>query len=230
MDQEIENTRTDCWLEKIEDPEMELGCTKLVMEIEATITYPARYSEEEEDGDDEDYSDINQILAQDSNSYEDTLELNFLMDDNNGTAPTRFMMEQISSKLFDLNVPFRDHESIADKILNDVFAVARDPSRKADGKILCMRAVIHAFGEELGDEDMDIDPKFVPASKSALEKLERAIVVQVSTMCSVCREELVAGSEATRMPCLHLYHESCIVEWLGKSKYCPLCRYSMPSD
>ncbi|PRQ56454.1 putative aminoacyltransferase, E1 ubiquitin-activating enzyme [Rosa chinensis] len=228
MDQEIENSSTDCWLERIDDPKIELGGTKLVMEIEATITCPSRYATEEED--DEDYSDINRILAQDSNSYEGTLELNLLTENNSGTASTRFMREEISKKLFDLNVPFRDHESIADKILNDVFAVTRDPSCKADGKIFHMRAVIHVFGEELGDEDMEIEPYFVPASKSAMEKLEKAIVVQVSTMCSVCREDMMAGSEATRMPCLHLYHESCIVEWLGKSKYCPLCRYSMPSD
>ncbi|XP_068329587.1 probable E3 ubiquitin-protein ligase RHC2A [Pyrus communis] len=87
---------------------------------------------------------------------------------------------------------------------------------------------------DIGDTDMDVEdggdePQFVPASKSSIEELERTIV-ETSTMCSICREEMMVGSEATRMPCSHLYHGDCIVKWLQRSRICPLCRYSMPAD
>lgn len=50
--------------------------------------------------------------------------------------------------------------------------------------------------------------------------------------CSVCLNELILcggddgdGEErVSRMPCGHVYHESCILTWLKKRNCCPLCR------
>ncbi|KAH7529117.1 E3 ubiquitin-protein ligase MPSR1 [Ziziphus jujuba] len=85
---------------------------------------------------------------------------------------------------------------------------------------------------ELGGED-DWEPKFEPASKVSIEELER-IKVEGSLKeevgcCSVCFDDFENGCEATRMPCLHLFHGDCIVKWLQTSKLCPLCRFQMPS-
>lgn len=49
-------------------------------------------------------------------------------------------------------------------------------------------------------------------------------------LCAVCLEGLSVGTEATCMPCSHLYHENCILRWLDKSTLCPLCRFEMPSS
>lgn len=57
--------------------------------------------------------------------------------------------------------------------------------------------------------------------------------------CAICRERLdhfavEQGSTdhqlmIARLPCLHLYHGGCIVQWLESSHLCPLCRYQMPT-
>ncbi|KAL5759586.1 hypothetical protein ACOSP7_018104 [Xanthoceras sorbifolium] len=48
--------------------------------------------------------------------------------------------------------------------------------------------------------------------------------------CSICMEQLWGGTYATAMPCSHVYHGDCIVQWLKQSHFCPLCRYEMPTD
>ncbi|XP_022735787.1 uncharacterized protein LOC111289213, partial [Durio zibethinus] len=42
--------------------------------------------------------------------------------------------------------------------------------------------------------------------------------------CAVCLEGLTFGSKIIRLPCLHIFHRDCIVQWLFKKQECPLCR------
>ncbi|KGN60202.1 RING-H2 finger protein ATL66 [Cucumis sativus] len=47
--------------------------------------------------------------------------------------------------------------------------------------------------------------------------------------CCVCYEDLNCEreeekEEATRIPCGHVYHKSCILKWLNVNNSCPLCR------
>ncbi|KAL5747499.1 hypothetical protein ACOSP7_024500 [Xanthoceras sorbifolium] len=61
--------------------------------------------------------------------------------------------------------------------------------------------------------------------KERLEKMKIEVsVTEQACMCMVCLEEFSAGSEATRTPCLHVYHHQCIAQWMTKSDSCPLCR------
>ncbi|XP_057981218.1 probable E3 ubiquitin-protein ligase ATL45 [Malania oleifera] len=76
----------------------------------------------------------------------------------------------------------------------------------------------------------------VPATTASVAALETATVDGPSSgsgtgsgsVCVICLEEFLVGSEVRRMPCSHVFHGDCIVQWLGKSHFCPLCRFSMP--
>ncbi|XP_052798937.1 involucrin-like [Mya arenaria] len=42
--------------------------------------------------------------------------------------------------------------------------------------------------------------------------------------CSVCMEEYKTGDTQKRLPCLHIFHDSCIDPWLKDNATCPVCR------
>jgi len=48
--------------------------------------------------------------------------------------------------------------------------------------------------------------------------------------CPVCTEELKCDDEALEMPCLHLFHSSCLLPWLNTHNNCPVCRFQLPTD
>ncbi|XP_052800326.1 E3 ubiquitin-protein ligase RNF6-like [Mya arenaria] len=42
--------------------------------------------------------------------------------------------------------------------------------------------------------------------------------------CSVCMDEYKTGDTQKTLPCLHVFHDSCIDPWLKNSARCPVCR------
>ncbi|CAK7344099.1 unnamed protein product [Dovyalis caffra] len=81
-------------------------------------------------------------------------------------------------------------------------------------------------------ESMEVEARPIPATKSSIDALERTVFDGLGSArdCTVCMEEIEAGSEAIRMPCWHVYHSGCIVQWLRTSHLCPLCPYHMPCE
>ncbi|WCJ39560.1 RING/U-box superfamily protein [Euphorbia peplus] len=73
------------------------------------------------------------------------------------------------------------------------------------------------------DDDDESTSRLVPASKEAIEALEK-VRVEDPINCAICLEEVLVWSEATQMPCSHLFHSLCVVNWLQKCRACPLCR------
>ncbi|XP_055802055.1 RING-H2 finger protein ATL66-like [Solanum dulcamara] len=71
----------------------------------------------------------------------------------------------------------------------------------------------------------------VPASKSSIQLLEpmEADEINSNDECMVCLDELGEETQVLRLPCSHMFHAECIIKWLEKSHYCPLCRYEMPT-
>ena len=77
------------------------------------------------------------------------------------------------------------------------------------------------------------------ASTEVIDHLPR-IKIQVQelgehTGCPICQDDFKQNEEGIKMPCNHLFHPNCIVEWLkvnGKTQRlnigtCPVCRYSL---
>ena len=80
------------------------------------------------------------------------------------------------------------------------------------------------------DESMEIDMfRPVPATRSSIEALEK-IRFEGLDQCMICLDKLNSAVElVTRMPCKHIYHGDCIVQWLETSNLCPVCRFQMPT-
>lgn len=43
-------------------------------------------------------------------------------------------------------------------------------------------------------------------------------------MCLICRDDFVIGDSGTKLPCRHLFHESCYSEWSVTKANCPYCQ------
>ena len=53
------------------------------------------------------------------------------------------------------------------------------------------------------------------------------------TTCCICLDDekkLKPGQEVRELPCQHLFHPSCIDEWLSHNLVCPLCRFDLSGD
>ncbi|KAL4596548.1 hypothetical protein ACB092_12G171100 [Castanea dentata] len=50
-----------------------------------------------------------------------------------------------------------------------------------------------------------------------------------SCCCAICLEEISAETHVACMPCFHVFHNYCIVQWLSMSHHCPICRFEMPT-
>mmetsp|Transcript_3393 Transcript_3393/g.7112 ORF Transcript_3393/g.7112 Transcript_3393/m.7112 type:complete len:218 (+) Transcript_3393:156-809(+) len=48
--------------------------------------------------------------------------------------------------------------------------------------------------------------------------------------CSVCFGRLMEGVALVRMPCSHIFHITCAVEWLSRKCTCPDCRYELQTN
>jgi len=72
------------------------------------------------------------------------------------------------------------------------------------------------------------------ASSSHLSKLEGGLLLEKSfddddeePSCSICLCEYENGETVTKLPCNHIYHESCITSWTESHVRCPLCNYDL---
>ena len=78
----------------------------------------------------------------------------------------------------------------------------------------------------------DVPP---PASINAINSLHMVQVTaedlleETNKECLICLSEQEIGSYSVKLPCGHLYHRPCLVEWLEKHCTCPVCRYEIES-
>nr|CAD1837631.1 unnamed protein product [Ananas comosus var. bracteatus] len=73
----------------------------------------------------------------------------------------------------------------------------------------------------------------IPALSSAIKNLDRMSYDGEGRnwcreqACVICTEDFEQGAPPCRMPCCHVFHEGCLVQWLKQSRLCPLCRFSL---
>ncbi|KAM5582609.1 E3 ubiquitin-protein ligase arkadia-like [Rosa sericea] len=123
----------------------------------------------------------------------------------------------IEDTLSTLRVPSRYHYSIVEKILSDAKA-------SAIAKVLNLWVKVYMDIYDLGHSDMKEEEGTYSDTEDDMDSNTEE--EEESVFCSVCNEEIVVGSEETRIPCTHMYHRDCIVRWL-QSSYCLPCRYGI---
>ncbi|TMX05603.1 hypothetical protein EJD97_015999 [Solanum chilense] len=62
------------------------------------------------------------------------------------------------------------------------------------------------------------------------DNLEMMPMVNAVGLCSICMEEFEAQVSAKQVPCGHLFHSSCLANWVSLCKSCPLCRFSFSTS
>ena len=45
--------------------------------------------------------------------------------------------------------------------------------------------------------------------------------------CCICLEEIEIGKDTLLLPCGHMFHDNCCMNWLYKSNTCPVCRFEI---
>lgn len=78
-----------------------------------------------------------------------------------------------------------------------------------------------------------IPERITPVSLSVVNRLPSFPVLSQERFpdpCSICQETLKEQEQATKLPCLHVYHKSCLNPWFEKHNTCPICRYELPVD
>ncbi|XP_078737135.1 uncharacterized protein LOC144950863 [Lampetra fluviatilis] len=71
-----------------------------------------------------------------------------------------------------------------------------------------------------------------PASSALISSLPVFFINDnvLEQICTICCSEFVRTDQATTLPCRHLFHTSCIEQWLKKSATCPVCRYHLEEE
>jgi len=67
----------------------------------------------------------------------------------------------------------------------------------------------------------------LPAGANTLEKLR---IEDEGGDCFICHEKFSCGDEGARLPCSHISHYDCIIQWFVHSGTCPLCRFRCSSE
>uniref|UniRef100_UPI00398E8E2C E3 ubiquitin-protein ligase Arkadia isoform X3 n=1 Tax=Pristiophorus japonicus TaxID=55135 RepID=UPI00398E8E2C len=48
--------------------------------------------------------------------------------------------------------------------------------------------------------------------------------------CTICLSILEEGEDVRRLPCMHLFHQVCVDQWLTTNKKCPICRVDIEAQ
>uniref|UniRef100_A0A4W3IG05 RING-type E3 ubiquitin transferase n=2 Tax=Callorhinchus milii TaxID=7868 RepID=A0A4W3IG05_CALMI len=67
--------------------------------------------------------------------------------------------------------------------------------------------------------------------KRTLETCEEGKeAAEVEEKCTICLSPLEEGEDVRRLPCMHLFHQICVDQWLATSKKCPICRVDIEAQ
>jgi E3 ubiquitin-protein ligase RNF115/126 len=91
--------------------------------------------------------------------------------------------------------------------------------------------------EYLNHINANRENKRPPTSKKIIERLKKFNMTDKYCKnnngklefpnCAICISDIVKNEETILLPCGHMYHSKCIVEWLNQNNKCPVCRFEL---
>uniref|UniRef100_A0AAV2LTW2 RING-type E3 ubiquitin transferase n=1 Tax=Knipowitschia caucasica TaxID=637954 RepID=A0AAV2LTW2_KNICA len=71
-----------------------------------------------------------------------------------------------------------------------------------------------------------------PESRKLHDKQEEDMAADEDTdeKCTICLSILEEGEDVRRLPCMHLFHQLCVDQWLLTNKKCPICRVDIEAQ
>ena len=82
--------------------------------------------------------------------------------------------------------------------------------------------LFNAFNQPLESEGPQ------PAEQHQVDSLPNLILIGANDLsreaqCAICKEAFQEKDHARRLPCSHLFHHDCIIQWLRVADSCPIC-------
>ena len=93
--------------------------------------------------------------------------------------------------------------------------------------------------ENSREEDLDylislVNNSFVgPIKNDLLNVLPESRIADINKLneenrkCLICLEEYVNNDNAIYLPCFHIFHKNCIIQWIKKHANCPICKINI---
>lgn len=173
---------------------------------------------EEEKEEADDHGNINAIRMENAGLY---IDRNALL--SNEVTPSALKLFLFSF----FGIPFEHLTPVMDRTLACGRRLAERPNLPY---IICMKLQVHCHLLS----SAEVSAVKYASSKLFLHRELTSIKIPDDTMedsaehratpCSICLEDMAAGTLATEMACLHCFHHRCISAWLAKNSSCPLCR------
>jgi hypothetical protein len=75
-----------------------------------------------------------------------------------------------------------------------------------------------------------------PTDQEILNELPETKIEDVNKLdpekknCVICLEDFKNGDKATVLPCIHLFHTTCIQNWLKTQNSCPICKFKLTGE
>ena len=142
-------------------------------------------------------------------------------------APNPFMINPINLPRFrHINDSFsNDNNDIYDEDLGDINELNYNG---VDDDLAFNNS--NDFDDEMDDPFYD-GPKGL--DKNILDNMEISKIKDVEKLdgdkkkCTICLENYVNGDDSIALPCIHIFHATCIKTWLKNQRTCPICKFEI---
>ena len=74
---------------------------------------------------------------------------------------------------------------------------------------------------------VDVAPAVAVSSLDRLPEVVVGVLDVADGPCPICLEDICVGDLRTTLPCVHLFHSTCVKTWLAGSDRCPVCQGSV---